>query len=128
MIEIHPTFQPLARHTSIHTTFQYHNLSYSGTLRSGKSVKISSSILFAILIFFSYIYYVHSLTHGAEPFVRSCQLCSYSRTQHFMKPEGSLQEPSTGPILRQINPIHPIPSCLSKINFNIIHSLTSRFS
>jgi hypothetical protein len=27
----------------------------------------------------------HTLTHGAEPFLRSCQLCSYSRTsQHFM--------------------------------------------
>jgi hypothetical protein len=25
----------------------------------------------------------HSLTHGAEPFLRSCQLCSHSRTsQH----------------------------------------------
>jgi hypothetical protein len=42
-----------------------------------------------------------SLTHGAEPFLRSRQLCSYSRTsQHFMECEGSLpcsQEPSTGP-------------------------------
>jgi hypothetical protein len=42
-----------------------------------------------------------TLAHGAEPFMRSCQLCSYSRTsQRFMKPEGSLlrsQEPSTGP-------------------------------
>jgi hypothetical protein len=42
-----------------------------------------------------------SLTHGAEPFLRSCQLCSYTRTsQHFMEPEGSLpcsQESSTGP-------------------------------
>jgi hypothetical protein len=41
------------------------------------------------------------LTYGAEPFLRSCKLCSYSRTsQHFMEPEGSLlcsQEPSTGP-------------------------------
>jgi hypothetical protein len=40
----------------------------------------------------------HSLTHGAEPFLGSCQLCSYSRTsQHFMEPGGSLpcsQEPS----------------------------------
>jgi hypothetical protein len=27
------------------------------------------------------------LTHGTEPFLRSCQLCSYSRTsQHFMEP------------------------------------------
>jgi hypothetical protein len=56
----------------------------------------------------------YSLTHGAEPFLRSCQLCSYSRTsQHFMEPEGSLpwsQEPSTDPILNQSNPIHPILS------------------
>jgi hypothetical protein len=37
-----------------------------------------------------------------------------------MEPEGSLpcsQEPSTGPILSQINPIHTIPSYLSKIHF-----------
>jgi hypothetical protein len=33
----------------------------------------------------------HSLTHGAEAFLRSCQLCNYSRnTQYFMEPEGSL--------------------------------------
>jgi hypothetical protein len=41
------------------------------------------------------------LTHGAEPFLRSRQLCSYSRTsQRFMEPAGSLtcsQEPSPGP-------------------------------
>jgi hypothetical protein len=30
----------------------------------------------------------HSLTHGAEPFLRSHQLCSYSRTsQHFREPK-----------------------------------------
>jgi hypothetical protein len=30
------------------------------------------------------------LTQGAERFLRSCQLCSHSRTsQHFMEPEGS---------------------------------------
>jgi hypothetical protein len=41
------------------------------------------------------------LTYGAEPYLRSCQLCSHSRnSQNFMEPEGSLpcsQEPSTGP-------------------------------
>jgi hypothetical protein len=41
------------------------------------------------------------LTYGADPFLRSCQLCSHSRTsQHFMEPEGSLwcsQELSTAP-------------------------------
>jgi hypothetical protein len=58
----------------------------------------------------------HSLTHGAEPFLGSCQLCSYSRTsQHFMELEGSLprsQEPSTGPYPEpdQSNPYHPILS------------------
>jgi hypothetical protein len=41
------------------------------------------------------------LTHGAQHFLRSRQLCSYPRTsQHFIEPVGSLpcsQEPSTGP-------------------------------
>jgi hypothetical protein len=41
------------------------------------------------------------LTYGPELFLRSRQLCSYSRTsQHFMEPEGSFpcsHEPSTGP-------------------------------
>jgi hypothetical protein len=56
----------------------------------------------------------YSLTHGAEPFLRSCQLCSHSRTsQHFIEPEGPLpcsQEPSTGsyPEQDQSNPYHPI--------------------
>jgi hypothetical protein len=56
----------------------------------------------------------HSLTHGAEPFLRSHQLCSYSRSsQHFMELEGSLlcsQEPTTGPYSEpdQSNPSHHI--------------------
>jgi hypothetical protein len=56
------------------------------------------------------------LTYGAEPFFRSCQLCSCSRTsQHFMEPEGSwlcLQEPSTGPCPEpdQYRPYHPVLS------------------
>jgi hypothetical protein len=39
--------------------------------------------------------------HGAEPFLKSRPLCSYSRiSQQFLEPEGSLsrsQESSTGP-------------------------------
>jgi hypothetical protein len=47
-------------------------------------------------------------------YLRSCQLCSPSRTpQHFIEPEGSMpcsQEPSTGPYPEpyQSNPLHPI--------------------
>jgi hypothetical protein len=64
-----------------------------------------------ILVFFNK---THSLTHGAEPFLRSRQLCSHSRTsKHFVEPESSLpcsQEPSTGPYPEpdQSNPYHPI--------------------
>jgi hypothetical protein len=57
-----------------------------------------------------------SLTHGVEPFLRSRQSCSHSRTsQHFIEPEGALlcsQEPSTGPCPEpdRSNPYHPILS------------------
>jgi hypothetical protein len=56
------------------------------------------------------------LTYGAEPFLRSRQLCSPSSTsQHFMEPEGSTpcsQEPSTDPYPEpyQSNPLYPILS------------------
>jgi hypothetical protein len=64
----------------------------------------------------SYLETVISLTRGAEPFLRSRQLCSYSRTsQHFMEPEASLpcsKESSTGlyPEPDRSNPYHPILS------------------
>jgi hypothetical protein len=54
------------------------------------------------------------LTYGAEPFLRSRQLCSYSRTsQHFKEPEVSSpcsHEPSTGPYPEpdRSTPSHPI--------------------
>jgi hypothetical protein len=70
----------------------------------------------------------HSLTHGAELFLRSCQLCSHSKTsQRFMEPEDSFpcsQERSIGPYPEphRSNPYHPI---LSKIHFNVIHPPTS---
>jgi hypothetical protein len=60
---------------------------------------ICKSVSLKLLLCENYI--AHSLTHGAEPILRSCQLCSHSRTtQHFIEPEGLLpcsQEPSTGP-------------------------------
>jgi hypothetical protein len=68
------------------------------------------------------------LTYGAQPFLRSCQLSSHSRTsQHFLEPAGSLpcpQELSTGPYPEpdRSSPYNPI---LSKIYFNIVHPLTS---
>jgi hypothetical protein len=45
-----------------------------------------------------------------------------------MEPEGSIscpQEPSTGPYPEpyQSNPLHSIPSYISKIHFNIVHPL-----
>jgi hypothetical protein len=62
------------------------------------------------------LYLLNSLTHGAEPYLRSRQLSSYSRTsKNFMEPEGLLpcsQKPSTGPYLEpdRSNPYHPILS------------------
>jgi hypothetical protein len=62
-----------------------------------------------------------SLAYRAESFLRSCQLCSYSRTsQHFKEPEGSSpcsQEPSTGsyPETNRSSPYHPSLSLLRSI-------------
>jgi hypothetical protein len=70
-----------------------------------------------------------SLTHGVEPFLRSCQLCSYSRTsQHCIEPEGYYRvhkSPLLISILSQISSIHTIPSSLFKIHFNIVSPPTS---
>jgi hypothetical protein len=62
--------------------------------------------------------YTFLLTHGAEPFLRRSQMCSFSRiSQRFMEPEGSLscsQELSTGPYPEpdHSNPYHPTLSIL----------------
>jgi hypothetical protein len=59
----------------------------------------------------------HSLTDGAEAFLRSRQLCSYSRTSKlFMETEGSL--PCS---LSWARSIRTIPPYLSKIHFNIVY-------
>jgi hypothetical protein len=59
------------------------------------------------------------LTHGAEPFLKSRQLSSYSKTsQHFMEPECSLpfsQEPSTGPYPEPDQSIQSYPISLRSI-------------
>jgi hypothetical protein len=65
--------------------------------------------------------YTYLLTYGAEPFLRSCQLCSHSRTsKHFMEQGGSLprsQEPSSGPYPEpdRSSPSHPIQCLLSYV-------------
>jgi hypothetical protein len=77
------------------------------------------TLLLAVLSYLHYILKtgnIYQLTHEAEPFLRSRQLCGYSRTFHyFMEPEGSLppsQERSTAtyPEPHQSNPYHPILS------------------
>jgi hypothetical protein len=88
--------------------------------------------LFCCFIVLTLLTYL--LTYGAEPFLRSRQLCSPSWTsQHFMEPEGSIpcsQEPCNGPYPEpyQSNPVHSIPSDLSKIHFNIVYPPMSRSS
>jgi hypothetical protein len=68
----------------------------------------------------------HSLNHGVEPFLRSRQLCSYSRTpQDFMEPKSLLscsQEPSIGPYPEpdQFNPYKNV----NDISVNICYHYT----
>jgi hypothetical protein len=67
------------------------------------------------------------LTYGAEPFLRSRQLCSHSRTfQHFMEPEGSVPC-SQKPCLRGCSRRTQSLNCLAADwcqHSNTLHSTT----
>jgi hypothetical protein len=64
----------------------------------------------------------HSLTHGAEPFLRSSNCAATQEILSILwNPKVHYhvhKSPPLVPILSQINPFHTIPSYLSKITFN----------
>jgi hypothetical protein len=69
------------------------------------------------------------LTYGAEPYLRSCQLSSPSRTPSILwNPKIQYRvhkSPPLVPILSHINPIHSSPFYISKKHFDIVHPPTS---
>jgi hypothetical protein len=65
------------------------------TKESNKSIHQSNTSLYSLhtylLTYILTYLFTYLLTYGAEPSLRSRQLCSPSRTsQHFMEPEGSI--------------------------------------
>jgi hypothetical protein len=70
--------------------------------------------------------FFYLLTYGAEPFLRSCQLCSHSRNSQVH--HRVHKNPSLVLILSQFDPVHTIPSCLSKIHIILYATKHSHFS
>jgi hypothetical protein len=93
-------------YNSVKTVWCLYYKVYTGCPKSNSG--ILKTRIFLIFICFH--------THGAEHFLRICQLCSHSRTsQRIMEPESSLprsKEPFTGPYPEpdRSNPYHPILS------------------
>jgi hypothetical protein len=73
----------------------------------------------------------HSLTHSLMELSRSSEAVDCAATQELRsvlwntKVNYRDQAPSTGPYSEPDHPVHTIPSYLSKIHFNIVHSPTS---
>jgi hypothetical protein len=62
------------------------------------------------------------LMYGAEPFLRSCQMCSHSGNSQEILRNPKVHHrihktPPLVPILSQFDSVHPIPSYISKIHF-----------
>jgi hypothetical protein len=89
---VQPVARTLPAHRKTRTQTSMSQLGFEPTIPLFERAKTVRALGRAATVFGAS---VHSLTHGAEPFLRSRQLCSYSRTsQHFMEPGGSSPRPS----------------------------------